>query len=258
MDAPIEKIVPLPTVATSTRLRSAILNGELPALTAEFAFSREHFLSLDGDGYYPLVWAAQEGCLPQVASAVKEAGQRLILEDFLTPTRFGDSSVHPAALTGHLDQIAAVVKESGQRLTLEHLLAGNGSNSSPLYWAAHGGHLDQVAALLKDSGETLAAEHFLAPNASGKTPLIQAAEHDNLRQVFQPSLWHGRVPEMLRLWCHVPEENRSQIDFPKITRQTLFLSRTVPPRLDPDAFRAASRPAIALPTRETPVREHGQ
>ncbi|MDE1171033.1 MAG: ankyrin repeat domain-containing protein [Verrucomicrobium sp.] len=145
-------------------------------------------------------------------------------------------------------------------LSLEHFLIENqnGHGDTPLHQAAWHRRLDQVIAALKDSGETFSPTHFLVKDDHGYTALHGAAREGQLDQIFQPSLWQGRLTEMLQLWSHVPEKDRSQIDFEQVSGEASLSSRPALPRPAADAFRAARRPGFSPPDGESPSLQRGQ
>ncbi|MDE1169703.1 MAG: ankyrin repeat domain-containing protein [Verrucomicrobium sp.] len=239
---------PLPlNEETRQRLHGAIAEHRLQEFSQRHRLSLDHFLLRDSNGSTAFHLAVGKGAIGEVASILKTTGTPFSLEHCLLKDRSGRTLFHQAAQSGHLDRLAAILKESGQSLSLDHLLVTDRDKRTALHRAAWGGHLEQIAAVLRESGQVLLPEHFLLNTYNHRTPLLLAGNNGHLEQVFSPALWLGRFPEMRRLWEHVPEKHRPQVDFDRAAHETLLLSRHPLPRLGPQAFGAARRPSPSFP-----------
>ncbi|MDE1169706.1 MAG: ankyrin repeat domain-containing protein [Verrucomicrobium sp.] len=286
--SPKKKSLPL-SRKTFSRLLTAMQMEELPLLGQTYALSPKHFLIRSKNGDTLFHKAVLSGGLDQIARALKEAGHPLSPDHFLVPNKEGDTPLWLAATVGRLEQIASLLKASGQALSPRHFLVPGQDGQTPLHWALCKGGLEHAALLAKDSGQPLSSEHFLATDKGGRnylfwavafkalgqvsrilrdsgqavlpeqlllkdnlgqTTLDLAIQRQVLDQIFQPTLWQGRLPAMLQLWSHVPEKHRSQIDFGQICDETALLSLPGRPRFDPGAFRTAVRPALSIPALE--------
>jgi hypothetical protein len=110
------------------------------------------------------------------------------------------------------------------RPTLAHFLIKNEADVTPLHRAATTGHLDQVTEVLKAFGERLAVEHLFIESDDGHTPFGLAALYSHLDHIFTPSLWTGRVGEMITLWDQVSEQCREQVDFEAVLKEAILQS----------------------------------
>jgi hypothetical protein len=152
------------------------------------------------------------------------ADKNLTRQDFLMPDKTGKTPLNAAALYGQLDQAVVVLEKNGERFTKEDFLKPNVEGWTPLHAAALNGYLDQAAVVLEKNGECFTKENFLKPDNTGRTPLHWAAETSHLDQIFIAKNWVGRVGEMEELWQAVPEDKKSQIDYPPIRQRALELS----------------------------------
>ncbi|MDE1170379.1 MAG: ankyrin repeat domain-containing protein [Verrucomicrobium sp.] len=228
-------------------LISLINKGEAFAWAERYGFPRAVVLEPDERGCTPLHVAATQHCLPVVAAAVREAGDMLTTQDFLTPNRRGWTPLHNAAAAEGMWEVAAILREAGETLLVRHLLTPDLDGDTPLHAAAHAKGLASLHVAVRKAGQRLGVQDWLAENEEGISPMEAAAFAENLREVFWPEEWQGRLAEMAELWRHVPEKYREQVDFEKAAHEAALLSR---PRLEAASFRGAARPSIPLPEKE--------
>ena len=87
----------------------------------------------------------------------------LTKENMLMPNKYGNTTLHYAAMHRNLDQVPVEI------LTKENMLVPGNNGSTPLHYAAMDGHLDKIPV------EILTKENMLVPNKYGVTPLHKAA-----------------------------------------------------------------------------------
>ncbi len=99
-----------------------------------------------------------------------------------------------------LETYDKLLKEKGSKLTKEDVLMcnyeGDTMFSSKRAWDA----FDKIAALLEANGETFGIEDFLTKRGHKPSVLTRAAQHDAVDKIFKPSMWVGRVADMVKLW----------------------------------------------------------
>ncbi len=194
------------------------------------------------------------GTLNPVTEALRAAGDEFSIGDFLITNNRGQTPLHWGACTGHLDQVITALPACGEKLSLKHFLVKDHSGYTPFHSAVQTGHLDQMVGILKASGETIPWESFLIKDDMDRTPLSETFGPGRLGEVFTPSLWMGRVGDMMKLWQHVPKEHHEDIPFDALRNEALQLSIESAPRMDMKAFSEAIRATVApLPTPSFPT-----
>lgn len=198
---------------------------------------------------------AARGVDPEKAGRIPPPGELEILTRryqiptacFSFPNEKGDTPLHVAAMWRHLDQVDAAFRQEGEALSPDDLLVGNKGGTTPWHEAAEHAALDALVEVFRESGAVFSLKYWLADDRRGRTVLDRAADSACLDQVFAPSLWKGRLGEMVQLWERVREEDRQQVDFERVSSEVALTSR---PRWRPAAFRGAARPSIPLPEKE--------
>jgi hypothetical protein len=209
---------------TTEELIEVIMEGQLAEWARDKRITKNGFLESYYRGETPLHDAARHGHLDQAAAVLEKNGEHFTKDDFFKPSNDGLTPLFWAICEGHLDQAAAVLEKNGEHFTKENFLKADNTGWTLFNSASLKGHLDQAAAVLEKNGEHFTRDDFLKPRRNGTSPLHEAAEHGQLDQIFIAKNWVGRVGEMEELWQAVPDNNRSQIDYPAIRQRAMELT----------------------------------
>ena len=138
------------------------------ALLAELGAEKD---ALDGDGYTPLHWAADETTNggAEVAVLLLILGSNPNVQNEFEE----ETPLHLAAEAGKIKVVSALLSDAETDLNVK-----NENGKTPLYLAVEAGEIGVVSALLADDRTDLNAT-----SESGKTPLYLAVEEENTEMV---------------------------------------------------------------------------
>lgn len=125
----------------------------------------------------------------------------------------------------NIDAIRDSLRAGGQDLALCDLRQRAGFvDDTLLHVAVRSGQFGAVLKIAKDNRETITIDDLLAKNARGQCILDDLVQQGKIKDLMDPALWAGRVPEMAAVWNILPTAARKDIDFGAIHSRANILS----------------------------------
>ncbi len=162
------------------------------------------------------------------SSLVSLHAENVTKEALLSPIISNDnndgekSNVTPLGLSDtwkHMDVLMEGLEKRDEVIDVETLRMKSGIlESSILMIAADSGCFDKVLNIVRNDSDSLQVQDFLDKNKNNTSLLKILIDKKELNKVFSPEVWVGRSKEMKILWSNVPEKDKRQVDFEKVSR----------------------------------------
>jgi hypothetical protein len=154
--------------------------------------------------------------LLDIKRKVAKAEGKTLREDVLSKADVNPFALKRAARTGAWDVVSRQLKQAGQKLTVEDLLLSDDSGNHALSTRDAWQHFGDTCKELEKFGEKFTAQDFLKKKGGNDSLLEIATNFNYLNKIFKSDLWKKDPEGIMELYTALDETDREDIEIHKI------------------------------------------